>query len=112
MLEPGPVTLRGKVIEENSAGVAVEFQVGKTQTYKVVIPAGPGAPKGKVGADVSVEAELLSIVDTANREDPDLGDKVAHVKCAGLEFYAALEAVKAISATAETEDEPTRRRSR
>ncbi len=111
MLEPGPVMLRGKLIERNSAGVAVEFQVGKVQTYKVVIPAGAGAPEGKVGADVSVEAELLSIVNTADRQDPDLGETVAHVKCAGLEFYAALEAVKAISSP-EAEDEPARRRPR
>jgi hypothetical protein len=112
MLEPGPVTLRGKVIEKNSAGVAVEFQVGKTQTYKVVIPAGAGAPEGKVGSETTVEAELLSIVDTHDRQDPDLGDTVAHVKCAGLEFYAALEAVKALSSPAEDEPGPPTRRSR
>ncbi len=104
MLAPGPVSIRGKVIEKNSAGVAVEFAVGKTATYKVVIPAEAGPPEGKVGQEVSVQAELLSIVDTHDREDPDLGESVAHVKCAGLEFYAALECVEAIGSPAPAEE--------
>lgn len=106
MTAPGPVWITGKVIEKNSAGIAVEFPVSEFSGYKVVIPAGtplavdgePGDPPD-VGEQVQVAGELLSIVDTRN-EEKGLGSVAAHVKIGDIDFYvdpdqAALESIGA-----------------